>query len=783
MNLLPSFGKQGVNLNLLSKKADVIDNEYLSKYFVLNDFSPILTAGKNSISFNGSELLKQNSEILVECLDSNGNNLFIEMARIQNVVYKEAGSYIISVYVFGDTYNGAGKLILYGTTTMGNSVKWIGNIVIDKTKYNTSVVRFYDTPILEVKPIQVAYIKGSETLVKNEYCSGSFYGYAVNPQRGANKVYTSNIEIDYRIVSNTGAKFNSQIIGFPIDLNIKSIRDPQTYSEIQVNSTSSFVIKDVINESTLKLTSPFTYEDLNKNKLITDIVTGSYLIQYPFVTYSTGSEENIIIKTTLGPLTLKQSIAEITYRNIKTFSGYIARHKLYRKSLFSPGDFEVIADEPLGEYNLLTDTNTLNKKFNDVGHFYNQFHIEKYWFTSSVTASLTYTSENMLDSMVIKAMNNPETEFTGSIYVVTKNDSEKTTNRDASYIPYNSVEYLDGSGSSYDSNYISLKKNVQYVLSFNVQFEKPSGNGEGGVYFYFTSSLTDVVKDVNYTVDKGIKIAEYGILFSEKIKKIDNIVRILYTPTTDLYGTLVIYPYLCNVTLSNLSFKTYGDDGFSPDVLTTRIPFPIKVPNEAFEIKAELFDVNSNLVYSNLRLIKNFDEFGETITAYQPGYAYDPSTLNFLSGSLVVSQSLEVGDYTVIHSGSLIRLFNMERDDDATYDVTMKNPSVWPDDVGTPFMFQRPSPYPLNTDPETGLVKTEGKLYYTPKQKFSTSISDVDNPWMAFKTFNPDTGVWDTIGYSIKVSKIRERIYDAGAGWPEDALPIPEIPQGGSVII
>ena len=74
--LLSSFGKKGVSLGLYTQKVDIEDTVYLSKYFVISEFNPIFTGGKNPVSFNGSVLLKPGSEIKVECLDSNNNSLY-----------------------------------------------------------------------------------------------------------------------------------------------------------------------------------------------------------------------------------------------------------------------------------------------------------------------------------------------------------------------------------------------------------------------------------------------------------------------------------------------------------------------------------------------------------------------------------------------------------------------------------------------------------------------------------------------------------------------------------
>ena len=120
LNLLPNPGNKGVRYGLLTKPSEVIDNSHLSKYFVLSEFNPKFTAGKNSFQINGSVFLEPNSEILIECIDSSGENLYIEMARTskapaKNYVYKESTSFVLAIHVYGDTSDGIGKLILYGT--------------------------------------------------------------------------------------------------------------------------------------------------------------------------------------------------------------------------------------------------------------------------------------------------------------------------------------------------------------------------------------------------------------------------------------------------------------------------------------------------------------------------------------------------------------------------------------------------------------------------------------------------------------------------------------------
>lgn len=660
MELLSGFDKRGVQLGLLTKSADIEDVEYLSTYFVLQEFSPKFTAGKNSITFNGSAFLKKGSEILVECLDSSGQPLYIESTTKSNVFYKESSAYILSIHVYSETFNGPGKLVLYGTLNTGESVRWIGNILIDKTQQNVSTVRFYTKPTLEVIPLLSPVIASVGDLNKLVEFTGSFYSHAVKPEKNSLKINKTNIDVDYRIYSTkfplwmtdpTGS-FNNQMENFKIDVMVKTIQEPYSYKNVNVDFTSSVKIKKVINSTTIILDDVISYKDSKKNDVIVNVVAGDFYIKYPYISYNTASESSsFLTSNTKNDVSfIKQSYADVVYRNIKTFSGFISRHKLYRKSLFSPGDFEVIADEPLEPYELLQDKLTTNKSFDNMGTFYNQHHVDKYWFPSGGKIELTQSSNRLLNGVDISLSNTTPALScfdlnSVSNYIILKNNFSYLE-RNSTYYPYNTDEFLSTSGSSYDSNFIDLKKNVSYVISLNAILKKDPTtlrDSSAGLELYFTSSVYDVNLEQNSVKEQpGLLKIGFISAFEPIAEKVYNPVDILFTVNHDLYGSIVVVPRKCTATISDLSLKPYGDVGFSPDTLITRIPFPVTVANEGFEIKAELFDINSNLVYSDLRTISTFDVSGSSLNVFIPGLK-DPNNTTFLSGSLEISKSLWVG--------------------------------------------------------------------------------------------------------------------------------------------
>jgi hypothetical protein len=651
MNLLSSFGKKGVDLGLLTKQVDIEDTIFLSKYFVVAEFNTVFTAGKNPISFNGSTLIRPNSEIQVECIDSNGNPLFMERPKSQTQ-FQDVATFVISIHVYNETQNGPGKLILVGTTNKGEIVRWVGNITIDKTVQNFSKVRFYNTPTLEVRPLLYPVIAndiGSQLTKQVEFTS-SFYSYAATPARDSNRqnINPKTTDIDYRLVLNQDISnlpqlyptrsFNTQMEGQTISINTVSIQAPFSYIERLTNISASFKIKRVINSTTLQLSDAF-YSPVSTNQIVTNINNGSFTSSYKWVAYNTQSDQYQKFSPVGGsPIFIKNSYAEVVYRNIKPFSGFIARHKLYRKSLLYPGDFQLIADETLGANEVLIDPITVNKTYALMGTFYNQPHINKYWFTSSNTMHLTHSVNPFINSMKIIPVGGFN-QFDGTKYAIVKADSLGVVN-DATYLPYDSSQFNQQSGSSYNSNFIDLKGGALYVLSMNMIMEKDKLEKNSRVQFFFTSSIPDIAKEKNFITPFGLKLGEITSSEETTAKIFASKQFIFFTPNVDYFGTIVVVPEKCQPTISDLSLKVYGDYGFSPDILFTKIPFPINIANESFQFRAELYDINSTLVFSDLQTIQSFDPNGESLFVFVSGSNFDPSKVAFLSGSLTVSQSL-----------------------------------------------------------------------------------------------------------------------------------------------
>ena len=603
---MPSI-KTGQILGLSSQNVNIEDKTYLSEYFNLTEFSPEFSVGKNALVINGSDKLKIGAEILTEAFDGNGVPLFIEKAISTDQLTKKR-IIVLSIYVYEQNSIGSGKIILVSTTSDDKTVRWTANININVNKVTDSKIRFYNQPLIEVEPI-LSYAVSSSVENNPKTITGSFLSTAVQPKVDFDIQkfgYRKNL-VDYRIIDGI-ANFSSSLKNFQIQLYVNKIRDYASLNEININTTASFLIKDVLNTTTLILDTPFTY-----NNKIATITNGSYRIVYNDITYSPNLFlSSSYLQESLGLSGTKQykkfSYANIIYKNINTFTGKPAKHKVYRKSLRTLGDFESVIDETFGNTEILKDPVTPNKAFERLGVFFTQFHINNFWFTNSSELSLKYDNQTFVDGLKISGSN-----LNGTYAIVKSNTS--FTNRNVSYLPYNENEQSAQSGSSYDSNFLTFYKDTDYVFSFRTSVVEKDSSAISKLKFYITSSLPSVSKNLGYDSNRGVLIAEFVYSGSTTGKYFDQKQNFEFKFPEDLYGTLVVYPEnVKQIIVSDLSIKVSELYGYTGNAYYVKVPFPINVANEVFEIKSELYDVNSNLSYTNLRTVQVFDPSGSSST-------------------------------------------------------------------------------------------------------------------------------------------------------------------------
>lgn len=604
--------------NLVKIKPDVEDTSGLSPfYFLISNFNNIFGLGKNTITINNPT-----GDLRIEAYDAGGNLLNYEKS-IENDIVNKKQILTIAFQVYTKNVAGIGKIYIVGTYS-NKLVRYTTNININTNIINNSNVSFYNTPQLEITPLLTFVSKTNLNEVNPKIVTGSFFGKAIYPIANFitdNKYVKSNT--DYQLTT-INSNFSESFKNFYAVLYVNKIKNPATGQEEIVNDTSSILIKNVINNKTLQLDSPYVYKNQANNKnIVTEIINGTYEILYSeyeynpsyfttasYLTESVDFAGNIRYK--------KNSIAEITYRNIKTFSGTVIRHKLFRRSLNVPDDYTTVVDEIFSQNEYLKNTTIPIKSYQDLGNFYSQDFINNFWFTSSNSFNLLANSDYYINGVNI----------TGSSindgYIITKLNTSNT-NRNSTYVSYNANEYLNQSGSSYDCNFLKLIGETDYVLSFNCNLLKKQLNDVMDLSFYLIGSYENNKKEPIYNTTYGVLLANLKVNDLITSKNFINTLKFKFTPKNDLYGTLLIVPRgIDSLILNNISIKQDKVDGFSYNSYTIRVPFNVDQPNELFDIKSELYDAGGNLVYSNLRTIQSFDPSGSS----SPVNNFDTSTIS-----------------------------------------------------------------------------------------------------------------------------------------------------------
>ena len=152
--------------NLSNFQVFLNDSGQTSDYFRVTEFEDSLTGGKNGFLIEGSEFLKESTEVKIEILDVEGNPIYFEPGDGVPEYY-EGNSKLVSIHVYDDTPIGQGKITILGelkeyvddvgaTVPIPDewkgvyNVKWERTFQVNKNLNNETIVRFYKRPIVSI---------------------------------------------------------------------------------------------------------------------------------------------------------------------------------------------------------------------------------------------------------------------------------------------------------------------------------------------------------------------------------------------------------------------------------------------------------------------------------------------------------------------------------------------------------------------------------------------------------------------------------------------------------
>jgi len=628
----------------ISEKSEIFDLLEIPDYFGI---------GKSGIFIITSGLLPSNS-LRIEFSDSFGVVIpyheFNYSYDPVNNFYKNS----ISVTIDSSVSSGIGNFTIIYTGTDKKTYKFSQAILIDTNRLSISTTKFYKFPKIEINPI-TTFLVGETPSIQNRTLTGSCRGMSLFPTVNSVLNGELNFRTDYRIITDASI-FTKDIENFYISFTSASIYSPYSQNTQSLNIDSRKVIK-VINDKEIIIEYPIILRSNGKD-LVVNIQRADFSVNYNAAQYDKELFKTSSFQTKLdfdGSSSFKKSsYADITYLNLDSFCGGLSKHKVYRKSLQQAGDFDLIYESDFSDKEILKDSTSPNRKFQRLGEFFNLSHIQNYIYTSSNDVILLSDSSSIINGLKISGSN-----FDGSDYLIFKvNSTEQRTNV---YVPYNADEYINTSGSSYESNFIKIEKDFAYEISFDAKLVDKNTNVSMSLDFYITSSL---VNQSEYPQFSSLYGAKLGSLEYNKPTKNKNFGRVsleFQLPKTT-YGTLVIVPkHFNSCIISDLSITPKADNYINPSVFNFKIPFPVSQAGEIFEVKSELYGLKNELIDNQLKTVQIFDVSGSTTPPeLQNSVTFQNVQITqnlVIDGNLTINGSTSIEIASTVDTSSLKQVF------------------------------------------------------------------------------------------------------------------------------
>ncbi len=430
--------------NLTTFQTYLVDNTPNSTYFRVTEFKDTFTGGKNGFLIEGSEHLKETTEIKIEILDVAGNPVYFEPGNGVPEYY-EGVSKLIAVYVYEDTPIGNAKITILGelkTFVDDNGIvqdipeqwrdvynlKWEKNFQINRLLSNEDKVRFYRRPEVSINEIVKPIFSNVVTPIIQK---GRVDGFAQVPAQGE-KLTGYSLPTNYLIQINDGGAWTGSVVGTTIE-----------FTDLGFSS----VVDDVISKTDLTITTPYSI-----NGFVQDFSNQRYTASFNYVE----GVDNLATALT-------GSFGKITISDLETFVGDVARVKIYRRSQSDLADYQFIQEIQLESNELLKDLESTTKNEEFYGIF-DAFNFKNYWVTSS---------------------------------------NDLTTQFNQTFL-YNSVR-LDGNSATanqfFTSKSIDLTENSEYTLDFNVRLLQ---NISAGNYIRFYISGSRTINNITNGVSQEI---------------------------------------------------------------------------------------------------------------------------------------------------------------------------------------------------------------------------------------------------------------------------------------
>jgi hypothetical protein len=561
-----------LNPNLTTYNTFVADTNPNSTYFRITEFKESFTGGKNGFLIEGSEHLKETTEIKIEILDVDGNPIYWEPGN-GIPEYYEGVSKVVAVYIYEDTPIGEAKITVLGElkTYIDSdgvvrdvpdewknvyNLKWERTFKVNRLLLNEDKVRFYKRPDVRIDELVKPLFSATNPIIIQ---TGSVDGTAIAPQ-SQQKLTNYTLPTFYRLTINDNTNWTGSIVGSRL-----------SFPELNWNP----LVQQVITNKELFVSDPYTIDGYVEN-LDNVGYTASFV--------DTSNTSNL--KTALTG-----SFAKITLSNLETFVGDVVSVDIYRKSLSKIGDYEFVQKVILESNEILKDYDTTEKNEEVYGILSDDV-LKNYWVSSSNDLVTSFNQTYLYNSVNLDTSGHPFGSA-GTEYFYTSQS-------------FNLTE-----GAEYSLNFNTRKLNTGGELRVFISGSRESTTGGG-------TSIVPVEQDI-ITVDGVSNSLLQKTLISKNFKaqNITNPKLYFEVSGTSWY-------------VADISLKSSQESSFSPNEVTFVQSVPRSLVVETFQYLFKFYDVNGNLIPISIdenQLSKTFD--GGNIQRIEKKLDLNPSSLYF----------------------------------------------------------------------------------------------------------------------------------------------------------
>ena len=529
-------------------------------------------------------------------------------------------------------------------------VVWSRNLLIDTSKKTDSEVRFFASPYIRTR--SEVYSLPSYPTNSHRLFSGSFSSIALSPKNNANGDYDYQFEdASYQLYWKSGNKFSASMEGENIRLKNPTVTK-FTYTnfgdnrvEYQGVLNTDFIakIKRVVNETSLLLDIPFaTVSELTNLTNEDSPYAKNNLVQLKgYTVIDDASKQTVFHKKNFYVLSLSDGQYEIFHKqipvslpraapsgstyiasalniecnNARTLCGDLSYYKIYGRSLNTPISKTLLTEGKIEAEHVIRSKKFDNGLYDNTSYFYSNEHVNKHWFIKGACmfsqsnevlingARISHSDNSSLSDYVIFKDNtfSGSTDFTyygpnllPNSYWYANTDAfiNYGIYPTASYLGINNIPYISNysasqenliNGQVHDSNPIRLRQNTLYKFSMKVKAGANNSNDAKLYTYYISGTNKKMIGYIDSSYNFGANESYEKTFFNEQ----------------ESFGTILLAPSKGEWNISDISIQPYQNIDYSIDSFSVKIPLPVKVPNELYEVEMELYDAQNRLAYGS----------------------------------------------------------------------------------------------------------------------------------------------------------------------------------------